>query len=80
MRLDGVNVVGVDFYDSKGLQPETLDNVFGSLDTRLPEGLSHPDHWFGEKFESESQAEVAYEDWLAKRKANCLPPFEQTDA
>ena len=74
--MDQCIVSGADFTDIIDLTQSDLDRFFGCRGTKLPAGLTHPDHWHPEGLQWD-EVEPAYQNWLTTRKAANLPPFDK---
>ncbi len=61
------------------IEQKTLDRFFGCVGTKLPNGLTHPDHWAKQELRDWNDAKAAFDIWTAERKVAGLPPFEDAD-
>ena len=63
-KFDGALVADTDFSEARYLDLETIDRSFGTLGTKLPQGLPRPSHW--------SDAATAIDKWKSFKASNEL--------
>ena len=57
---------------SDSVTQEILNNVFGDAATKIPDGLTRPNHWDTETI-APLDNDPKFEAWMADRKANRQP-------
>jgi uncharacterized protein YjbI with pentapeptide repeats len=57
---------------SDSVTQEILNNVFGDAATKIPDGLTRPNHWDTETIRLWAD-DPKFEAWMADRKANRQP-------
>ena len=63
-KLEGALLIGADFTGARGLETGTVEQAFGTRDTRLPSHLAQPKHWTDEA--------TAVEKWTRFRRERGL--------